>query len=105
MIDRLSARLTFIPGIGGDLGRQTAELISDVPATLQAFCRAADSHQATIAQEQPWQSGDVHGDAPRLILGKALVHGAPRRLIIEIDVSEMLPVRVGDKEAFFELFD
>ena len=30
---------------------------------------------------------------------------APLRLIIEIDVSEVLPVRVGDDEAFFELLD
>ena len=55
-----------------------------------------------IAQQQPRQSGDVHGDAARLVLGKAIVHGAPLRLIVEIHVGEILPVRVGDDEAFFE---
>ena len=34
MIDCLSARLSFILGIHGNLGRQTAELIADVPAAL-----------------------------------------------------------------------
>jgi hypothetical protein len=66
---------------------------------------AAIAGSGAIAQQQPRQSGDVHGDAPRLILGKSLVHGAPLRVIIEIDVSEMLSVRVGNNEAFFELFD
>jgi hypothetical protein len=37
LIDRLGARLSFILGIYGDLGRQTAELIADVPAALAAI--------------------------------------------------------------------
>jgi hypothetical protein len=34
LIDGLGARLSFILGIYGDLGRHTAELIADVPAAL-----------------------------------------------------------------------
>jgi hypothetical protein len=38
LIDRLGARLSFILGICGDLGRQTnAELIADMPAALAAI--------------------------------------------------------------------
>ena len=37
LIDRLGARLSFILGIYGDLGRQTAEPIADVPAALAAI--------------------------------------------------------------------
>ena len=37
LTDRLGARLSFILGIYGNLGRQTAEPIADVPAALAAI--------------------------------------------------------------------
>jgi hypothetical protein len=37
VIDRLGARLSFILGIYGNLGRQIAEPIADVPAALAAI--------------------------------------------------------------------
>jgi hypothetical protein len=51
------------------------------------------------------QPGEVDGDAPHLIPAQALVHGATRRFIVEIDIRELLPVRIGDDEALFELLD
>lgn len=37
LIDRLGTRVSFILGVHGDLGRQIAELIADVPAALAAI--------------------------------------------------------------------
>ena len=34
LIDRLGTRVSFILGVHGDLGRQIAELIADLPAAL-----------------------------------------------------------------------
>ena len=44
------------------------------------------------------QPGEVDGDAPHLIPGQALVHGATRRFI-EIDIRELLPGAVLHDEA------
>jgi hypothetical protein len=37
LIDRLGTRFSFILGVHGDLGRQIAELIADVPSALAAI--------------------------------------------------------------------
>jgi hypothetical protein len=37
LIDRLGTRVSFILGVHGDLGRQIAELIANVPAALLAI--------------------------------------------------------------------
>jgi hypothetical protein len=50
------------------------------------------------------QPGEVDGDTPHLIPAQALVHGATRRFI-EIEIRELLPVRIGDDEALIELLD
>jgi len=39
--------------------------------------------------------GDFGGDAASLVAGEELGRRAPPRLVLEIDVGERLPVRVG----------
>jgi hypothetical protein len=48
--------------------------------------------------QQLRQLGDIGSDPPRLVFSQALVHG-PVRLIVEIDIGELLPAPVGDDEA------
>ena len=44
------------------------------------------------------QPGEVDGDVPHLTPGRAFVHGATRRFIVEIDIGEFCPVCIGDDE-------
>jgi hypothetical protein len=46
----------------------------------------------SILPHQLRQLGDVHGDAPRLILGEQLGRRSSPRLILEIDIREARPI-------------
>jgi hypothetical protein len=55
--------------------------------------------------QQLRQLGDVGGDAPRLVAGEQLGRRPSSRLILEMDVSERLPVGVAYDEALRKLLD
>jgi hypothetical protein len=44
-------------------------------------------------------------DPPRLVFGEQLSYRSPARLILEIDVSELLAVGVAHDKAGFQLLD
>jgi hypothetical protein len=43
--------------------------------------------------------------APRLVPGQPLVHRAPVRVVVEVDVTESLTIVVADDEALGQLVD
>jgi hypothetical protein len=61
--------------------------------------KAAGSFWYLTACAAVRQLGDVGGDPPGLVAGEQVCRRAPPRLVLEIDVSERLPVGVADDEA------
>jgi hypothetical protein len=56
-------------------------------------------------QQQLRQLGDVGGDAPGVVVGGQVSRRAPTGLVLEVEVTERLPVGIADDEALCVLVD
>ena len=55
--------------------------------------------------QQLWQSGKIGCDPSRLIFGEQLRRRSPPRLILEIDIGELLPGAVRHDEGATNILD
>jgi hypothetical protein len=56
-------------------------------------------HRYSIPAQQFGELSNVRGYAPCFITGEQLSSRAPPRLILEIDIGELLPVVIADDKA------
>ena len=84
--------------VGLNRGAAVPTRVDDNPRWPHKKSREAGAIRRSSLQ-QLRQLGDIGSDPPRLVFSQALVHGPAVRLIVEIDIGELLPAPVGDDEA------